>query len=394
MKDDASQIIVGFNQTLPQIDLPPDMIHLGIGQPGSHLLPLKEMETAAAHSLSKGNRFFLAYGEASGNSNFRETLAEFLSAQYPNPVDPEQLLITNGNSQGLDFICTLFTSPGDTVLVEEPSYFLALKIFADHKLNLVSIPVDDNGLVTDVLKERLETLNPAFLYTIPTYHNPASVTLSLKRRQELVAICAQKNLLVIADEVYHFLNYSDDPPPPLGNWSNRCPLISLGSFSKILAPGLRLGWMQASKELVKKISGSGLMVSGGGLNPFTSEIVNSVISLGFLKTHIQLLKNVYRSRIENFCSQLRMHLPDQVAFEVPRGGYFIWIKFPKDIDTNSFRKAAQKQNVDFYPGTLFSHDKGLKNYLRLSFAFYDEKILAEGARRLGKVLINFAPYHE
>ncbi len=375
-----------LSQPLPQIDIPPDMIHLGIGQPSSYLLPLKEMETAAAHSLSKGKNFFLAYGEAKGNGNFRKTLAEFLTDPYSKPVDPRQLLITNGNSQGLDFICTLFTRPGDTVLVEEPSYFLALKIFADHKLNLVSIPVDDNGIITDALKKRLETLTPAFLYTIPTYHNPASVTLSAKRREELVRICAQKGLLVVTDEVYHFLNYSDNPPPSMGTWINDCPLISLGSFSKILAPGLRLGWMHASKGLVKKITGAGVLVSGGGLNPFTSEIINSFIALGFLKTHIQHLKTVYRQRIEVLCDQLRIHLPAQAVFKVPRGGYFIWIKFPDSVDTNSFRKAAQNQNVDFYPGTLFSHNKGLKNYMRLSFAFYDEKILAEGVRRLGKVI--------
>ena len=375
-----------INQTLPQVDLPPNMIHLGLGQPSNHLLPIKELEKAAAHCLSKENSFFLAYGEERGNANFRQTLAEFLTGQYPNPVDPGQLMITNGNSQALDFICTLFARPGDTVLVEEPSYFLALRIFADRKLNLVSIPVDDNGMVTDVLKKKLETLKPSFLYIIPTYHNPASVTLSFKRRQDLVKICAQKDLLVVADEVYHFLNYTDDPPPPMGNWIDRCPLISLGSFSKILAPGLRLGWMHTSTDLVKKMAKSGLIDSGGGFNPFTSEIVNSVISLGFLKANIQRLKNVYHQRIKIFCDQLRIHLPDQAVFKVPQGGYFIWVRLPDNIDTKSFRKAAQKQNVDFHPGALFSHKKGLKNYMRLSFAFYDEEVLAEGARRLGKVI--------
>ena len=375
-----------INQTLPQVDLPPNMIHLGLGQPSNHLLPIKELEKAAGHCLSKENSFFLAYGEERGNANFRQTLADFLTAQYPNPVDPGQLLITNGNSQALDFICTLFTRPGDTVLVEEPSYFLALRIFADHKLNLVSIPVDDNGIVTDILKKKLETLRPSFLYVIPTYHNPASVTLSYKRRQDLVKICAQKNLLVVADEVYHFLNYSDEPPPPMGNWIDKCPLISLGSFSKILAPGLRLGWMHTSPDLIKKMAKSGLLDSGGGFNPFTSEIVNSVICLGFLKANIQRLKNVYRQRIKIFCDQLRIHLPDQAAFKIPKGGYFIWVRFSDGIDTNSFRKAAQKQNVDFNHGALFSHKKGLKNYIRLSFAFYDEEVLAEGARRLGKVI--------
>jgi 2-aminoadipate transaminase len=374
------------NQTLPQLDLPPNMIHLGIGQPSNDLLPVKYMEKAAAHCLSKENSFYLAYGKAKGNNNFRETLSGFLADRYSNPVDPEQLLITNGNSQALDFICTQFTSPGDTVLVEEPSYFLALKIFADHKLNLVGIPVDDNGLVTDVLKKKLETLKPSFLYTIPTYHNPASVTLSAKRRQELVKICAQKDLLIVADEVYHFLNYSDDPPPPMGSWANKCPLISLGSFSKILAPGLRLGWMHTSIDFVKKMEVSGLLDSGGGLNPFVSEVVNSVISLGFLDTYIQRLKKVYSKRIKSFCDQLRMHLPEQAVFKVPTGGYFVWVELPKGIDTNSFRKAAKKQNLDFYPGTFFSHEKRLKNYMRLSFAFYDEDVLAEGARRLGKVI--------
>jgi len=375
------------NQTLPQIDLPRDMIHLGIGQPSNHLLPIKELEKAAAHCLSKENSFFLAYGEERGNANFRQTLAKFLTGQYPNRVDPEQLLITNGNSQALDFICTLFTKPGDTVLVEEPSYFLALRIFAYRKLNLVSIPVDDNGLVTDVLRKKLETLKPSFLYTIPTYHNPASVTLPLKRRENLVEICAQNDLLVVADEVYHFLNYSDDPPPPMGNWTGTCPLISLGSFSKILAPGLRLGWMHTNVGLIKKMTKSGLIDSGGGFNPFTSEIVNSFICLGFLKVHIKHLKTVYGQRIKVFCDQLRMHLPKQAKFKIPKGGYFIWVKLPDNMDTKSLRQEARKHNVDFHQGSLFSHNKELKNYLRLAFALYDEDVLAEGARRLGKVIL-------
>ena len=349
-----------FNQTLPRIDLPRDMIHLGIGQPSNHLLPVKVMKKAAAHCLSKDNSFFLAYGEERGNANFRQTLAEFLTGQYPNPVDPEQLLITNGNSQALDFICTLYANPGDTVLVEEPSYFLALRIFADRKLNLVSIPVDDNGLVTDVLKEKLETLKPSFLYTIPTYHNPASVTLSFKRRQELVEICAQKNLLLVADEVYHFLNYSDEPPPPMGNWIDTCPLISLGSFSKILAPGLRLGWVHTNVELIKKMAKTGLLDSGGGFNPFTSEIVNSVISLGLLNRNIQYLKTVYAQRLKIFCDQLRIHLPKKAKFKIPKGGYFIWVRLPDNIDTKLLRQAAQKQNVDFNHGALFSHKKKIK----------------------------------
>ncbi|MCP4024606.1 MAG: PLP-dependent aminotransferase family protein [Desulfobacteraceae bacterium] len=377
-----------LNEILPQIQLPPNMIHLGLGQPSNHLLPLKEMEKAAAHALSKKDRHFLAYGEEKGNQNFRETLAAFLTRHYPDSVDPDQLFITNGNSQALDFICNLFTLPGDTVLVEEPSYFLALRIFADHKLNLVSVPVDENGLVIDVLKKTLETLKskPVFLYTIPAYHNPASVTLSEKRRKKLVSNCAKNNLMLVADEVYHFLGHSNDSLTPMAAWSGQCPLISLGSFSKILAPGLRLGWIQTHPDIIKKMAGSGVLVSGGGLNPFTSQIVNSFMDLGLLTTHIHHLKQVYGQRKKILSEQLRVHLPDQADFDVPMGGYFIWVRFPDEVDTNAFRKAAQKQDVDFYPGSFFSHKKGLKNYMRLSFAFYGTADLTEGAARLGKVI--------
>lgn len=373
---------------LPQIKIPPDMIHLGIGQPSSSLLPLKEMEQAAAHCLSKKNSFFLAYGEAQGNEAFRQTLAQFLTSQYPNSVSARDLFITNGNSQALDFICTLFTNPGDTVLVEEPSYYLALKIFADRRLNIVSIPVDEKGIDTDLLQQKLETLKPAFLYTIPVYHNPSGVTLSMKRRKQLVQISAHNNLLVIADEVYHFLNYLDDPPLPMGTWKDQCPVISLGSFSKILAPGLRLGWIQTNQDMAKKMSKSGLVVSGGGLNPFVSEIVNSFITLGTLKTNIKTLKDIYHKRLETFYDRLGQDLPENAVFHKPKGGYFIWVKLPGPIDTKLLRPTARKHHVDFMPGHMFSNTDRLKNYMRLSFAFYDEKELEQGSKRLGQVITN------
>jgi 2-aminoadipate transaminase len=341
---------------LPQIQLAPDMIHLGLGQPSASLLPIREMETAAGICLGNDEVFFLAYGEARGNSTFRQTLADFLIDQYQKPMEPDQLLITSGISQALDFICTLFARPGDTIFVEEPSYFLALKIFGDHHLNLVSIPVDENGLDTKVLEEKLASMSPAFLYIIPTYQNPSSVTLSPERREALARISAQKKLLVVADEVYHFLNYKEKPPLPLRMFGDQ--FMSLGSFSKILAPGLRLGWIHTSQDLVKKISRAGLMQSGGGFNPFTSEIVNFVIQKGFLLSHIKHLRQTYSHRAEVLCRELRAALPETISFQTPLGGYFVWLKFPDGINTQTFRKTAQKQNVDFFPGSVFCSGAG------------------------------------
>lgn len=376
------------NFTLPQVDIPVDMIHLGLGQPSNSLLPLNKLKKAASFSLSKKNPFFLAYGREQGNANFRETLAHFLTGQYAYAVKPDQLLITNGNSQALDFICTHFTKPGDTVLVEEPSYFLALKIFADQKLNIVGIPLDSQGIDTDQLQKQIELQTPAFVYTIPAHHNPASITLSYERRNELVRICAENNILLVADEVYHCLSYTKEPPKSMGYWVDKCEMISLGSFSKILAPGLRLGWMQSNPAMIRKLTKSGLLQSGGGFNPFTSEIVNSVIHSGSLNTNLDKLKRTFKKRADVFINQITKNFPDQAVFKVPSGGYFVWIKLPDNIDTKLLRQTAQKNSVDFLPGSFFSSNNRLKNYMRLSFAFYEEELLKEGAKRLGELLCN------
>ncbi len=372
--------------TIPQLDIAPNMIHLGLGQPSNFLLPVKEIQKACAKALSNNNPFYLAYGEEQGNANFRETLASFLTEQYKYPVDDNQLLITNGNSQSLELICTLFTRPGDTIFVEEPSYFLALKIFKDHDLNIVGIPMDKNGLDVGMLEEKLKKETPKFLYTVPTFHNPASVTLSLKRRKKLAEICHKNRVLIVADEVYHFLSYQGSLPPSMGKWIDQCDLISLGSFSKILAPGLRLGWMHSNSKLIKTIIKYGVLHSGGGFNPFTSEIINTMILSGQLDKHLKMLKTTYSHRVETFCIELKKYLPQNIKFHTPSGGYFIWMELPDHIDANAFRKKAKKHDVDFLPGVLFSSKGELKNYIRLSFAFYDEDLLKEGAKRLGSLL--------
>jgi 2-aminoadipate transaminase len=184
-----------------QLDIPPGMIHLGIGQPDPSLLPLALMKNAAEHRLSHGDASLLAYGAESGDGYFRLALARFLTAHYHKPVDADDLFVTAGASQGLDLICTLFTKPGETIFVEEPSYFLALNIFRDHGLNIIGLPMDEDGLIIEALEENLTQHHPAFLYTIPTFHNPSGVTLSAARRERLVQLSQEHNLLIVADEV-------------------------------------------------------------------------------------------------------------------------------------------------------------------------------------------------
>jgi DNA-binding transcriptional MocR family regulator len=369
-----------------QLNIPKGMIDFGVGQPSPSLLPLSLLEKAAQHRLNRNDASLLAYGSQQGDGYFRIALARFLDEYYPIRVEPEQLFVTAGASQGLDLICTLFAKPGDTIFVEEPSYFLALRIFRDHQLNIIGLPMDDDGLVVEALQEQLGRHKPVFLYTVPTFHNPSSVTLSTARREKLVQLSQQHNFLIVADEVYHLLAYSTTPPPPLASYTDVGTVLSLGSFSKILAPGLRLGWIQTGQALMDRLVTCGLLDSGGGLNPFTSGLVRSAIESGLQSNHLEHLKGVYAKRLNVLKSALKRQLPEALTFNEPAGGFFVWFKLSTSVDTTELLHEARQHRVGYLPGIKFSSHQGLKNYVRLSFSYYEKNKLELGIKRLGEVI--------
>jgi DNA-binding transcriptional MocR family regulator len=368
-----------------QLNLPAGMIDFSVGQPSPSLLPLEVMREAAAHRL-RDDASLLAYGAEQGDGYFRLALARFLSQGYGQPVEAEQLFITASASDALDLICTLFSQAGDTIFVEEPSYFLALRIFADHHLNVISLPVDGEGLIVEALEEKLRQYRPVFLYTIPVFHNPASVTLSAARRERLACLSREHDFLIVADEVYQLLAYTETPPPPMLTYDEAGTILSLGSFSKILAPGARLGWIQAQPARLQRFVTCGLLDSGGGLNPFTSGIVRSAIELGLQQQQLTHLKSVYSRRAATLCRALWQHLPSTITFAEPGGGFFIWLRLPEEMDAAALLPALRQHNVSFNPGIKFSSQHRLRNYARLSFAYYDNEALQEGVERLAQAL--------
>lgn len=362
-----------------QIQVPENFIDLGRGDPGLDLLPLNLLHSAAQNRLSQGDNEFLQYGTEKGDGYFRVAFADFLSKKYNFTVDIESLFITSGISAGLDLICTLFTKPGDTIFVEEPSYFLALKIFSDHGLKVASIRTDEHGLVIDDLILKLKKSKPKFVYVIPTFQNPAGRTLSQERREQLVSLAKEHDFLILADEVYQFLNYTQTPPNSLASFHSE-HVISLGSFSKILAPGLRLGWIQTHASVMQKITSAGVLDSGGGMNPFTSTIVRHVIESDNLEKNIESLKQTFAQRIKIMDECLRKYIPS-AEFSTPHGGYFFWVRIP-NVDMAELRKKASDHQVGLRQGLLFSSNDSLKDYMRLSISFYDESKLEEGIVRL------------
>lgn len=371
---------------ITQLNLPATTIDLGVGQPDPSLLPLALIRQAADHRLRQGDPSLLQYGTEPGNGYFRRELAQFLSDGYGVAVDPDRLFITAGATSGLDLVCARFTKPGDTVFVEEPTYFLALRLFADRRLNVVGLPTDANGLVVEALEEKLAEIRPAFLYTVPTFHNPSGVTLTASRREHLVRLSGQHGFYVVADEVYHLLAYTTAPPPPMASYDASGRVISLGSFSKILAPGLRLGWIQTAPDLIRRMTRSGLLLSGGGMNPFTSAVVQSAIELGLQREHLNRLIGIYRQRASDLEAALNETLSTSTTFIAPGGGFFYWLRLAQDLDAAALRDTAKRNGVNFQPGVNFSAGGELHNCMRLCFVYYDSDRLREGVRRLAAVI--------
>ena len=373
------------------ISIPEGVIDLGWGHPSPRLHPTDMLRRATDIVLADGAPIPLQYGATQGYGPLLHSLAEFLSAQdsYTSPVSPQELFLTAGASQAIDHTTTLFTQTGDTVFVEEPTYYLIQSIFEDHGLKVVGVPTDNDGLRMDALEAMLADRSvpaPKMLYIIPTYQNPSGSVLPADRRSKLVELAQQHGFLVLADEVYNLLHYGKPPPPPIASFdtSEEGCVISLGSFSKILGPGLRTGWLQARPPLIQRFATAGLTISGGGLNHFTSTLVHAVLEQGMLQDNIAILRSTYGERVSAMSAAVRKHLGDAVDFTAPGGGYFFWLTFNDGTNTDALLPIAQEHGVNYRPGTAFSAQGAFTNAIRLAFALYEPDMLAEGIRRIAE----------
>ena len=372
---------LGITQLSPQ----PGFIDLGMGNPDLDLLPLELIRQSAQVYFASDDHRPLQYGKEQGDGYFRRALARFLSTAYGKPVGREHLFVTNGASSALALLCSLYTQPGDVVFVEEPTYFLALRIFADDRLKVVPVPMDDDGLRLDELDRLLKTYQPKFVYTIPTFQNPSGRTLIQSRREGLVERARRHNFLIIADEVYHLLPYTQEPPDPFALFAQQAEqVVSVNSFSKILAPGLRLGWVQAHDQVIERLTGSGLLDSGGGMNPFVSALLRALIESDELSAHIARLRDEYAHRLGAMDAALQQYLP-QAEYVRPQGGFFFWVRFP-GVDGESLRQKGRDFDIGLRQGALFSSQRELEDTVRLSFSYYSTDQIELGIKRLSDCL--------
>mmetsp|Transcript_8410 Transcript_8410/g.15218 ORF Transcript_8410/g.15218 Transcript_8410/m.15218 type:complete len:400 (-) Transcript_8410:824-2023(-) len=373
------------------------VINLGKGHPATRLLPLEELKNAFVRATMRPNAAvnMLQYGNGEGNQD----AVDAVRSEFEPDAAPGSILITNGSSQALDSVCLMFSSPGDTIYADSPAYFLAFFTFKDHGLKVVDIPTDEFGIDTEQLRIKLQSSSPddrpKLLYTVPFCNNPTGISMTEQRIKELVSLAQEYNFKVVVDEVYRFLTFPADSAPPKSVRSfdnDSCPcVIALNSFSKLLGPGLRLGWMTAHPSLIQKLVESGLILSGGGLNPVTSEAIAELIRTGEQRKIITNLRKVYESKMNAMSDAVdRYIIADvcpQAVYYKPTGGFFFWLRFPDGLlDTWQLNEIAQlKHGVSFFPGAKFSSSgrkTPLDNCLRMCFAFLESDELEEGVRRL------------
>ena len=374
-----------FNLPSVLVSIKDGVIDLGWGHPSSRLHPIEAIRTASEILLASDDTASLQYGATQGFGPFLESLAGFLTRQpaYDIPVDPRHLFLTAGASQGLDLACTLYAPAGSTVVVEEPTYFVIEKIFRDRNLNVVGVPIDAQGMrVSELENLLLDGLRPNLVYIIPTFQNPTGLCLSNDRRTQLISLANKFDFHILADEVYQLIYFEDLPPKPLLAFDQGNRVISFGSFSKILAPGLRAGWIHAAPEIIKKFSDAAITFSGGGFNHYSSALIREVIDLGLLDTHVSALRQEYSVRSEAMHQALQLYFGREIEYIHPAGGYYFWITFPEGFDSDRLLDSAEKAGVSYRPGNAFSESGKFSRQIRLAYTLFEVEELKEGISRL------------
>ncbi|GAB3276571.1 PLP-dependent aminotransferase family protein [Actinocorallia lasiicapitis] len=366
----------------------PEIVSLAGGMPFVSALPLDEVGAMLQHVVATRGSQALQYGSAQGDPELRERICEVMAMEGIT-ASPEDVTVTVGSQQALDLLTKIFVDPGDVVLAESPSYVGALGTFAAYQADVVHVPMDALGLVPEALREtlvrlRAENRRVKFLYTVPTFQNPAGVTLSTARRAEVLALAEEFDLLIIEDNPYGLLSFDGLPPRPMrADESER--VVYLGSFSKTFASGLRVGWALAPHAVRAKLvlAAESAMLSHSNLTQFA---VREFLSAHPWRDQVKTFTELYRERRDAMLEALTTHMPEGTTWTRPAGGFFVWLTLPEGLDSKAMAPLAIANRVAYVPGTGFYADGSGHRHLRLSYCYPEPAHLQEGVRRLSEVI--------
>jgi 2-aminoadipate transaminase len=370
---------------------PPGTISFIYGLPDSDTFPVGDLRQAVEQVLRQRPALALQYGPEQGYGPLIDYLRDKLAREEGLQLDRPQIMLVGGSTQALDHLCVLLTKPGDIVLVEAPTYHETIQLFRDHGLRPLQIPTDEQGIMVDALGSRLKALarrgeRARILYTIPNFQNPSGITLAADRRPAVLDLAEQFDLLVMEDDVYRDLVYEGGVPASLYALNGGQRVLRIGSFSKILAPGLRMGWLMGPEGLIDRLINSGLRCMSGGANPLIANVLADYCLQGQLDLHIEQLRQIYRERRDVMLAALASCMPDGVRWTQPGGGFFIWLTLPEPYRAVEVAQRAREAGLLIPVGDPFFAERPVGQCLRLAFSYVTPGKIREGIEILGRVL--------
>ena len=373
-----------FIREILKVTADPEVISFAGGLPNPQYFPVKDLAEAAARVLAEDGENALQYSTTEGYLPLRQYIAEWYSTKKGLEVTPDEILITNGSQQGLDLIGKVFLNAGDRVIIERPGYLGAIQAFSIFEPMFIPVPLQEDGIDTDLLEKALDINEVKLFHTVVNFQNPSGITYSKQKRLELADIFKDRDTILIEDDPYGELRFAGEEVPPISSYLQG-NVVLLGSFSKIVAPGLRLGWICAPEDVMESIVVA-KQASDLHSNYFSQRIVYKYLCDNDIDEHIAGIREAYKSQRDRMVSSIEKHFPEEVKFTRPEGGMFIWVTLPERVSALRLFDLAGGENVAFVPGSAFYVDEGGKNTLRLNFSNSNENEIEEGIKRLAKVM--------
>jgi 2-aminoadipate transaminase len=368
----------------------PEIISLAGGMPDGRFFPIDRVIEASTFALREYGKKALQYGSTEGIKKLRVLLMDRMENEGVGGIDLDNVIVSTASQQGLSLVAQVFVNPGDTVIVEEPSYLGAIQAFASMQAKFCTVPLDKDGLQVDILEDRLKELQkahirPKFVYTVPNFHNPAGVTMTLERRKKLIELAHTYDLLIIEDDPYGEIRFEGEPIPSLLALGGKDRVVALRTFSKISFPGLRLGWIVAREDIMNKII-VGKQAADLCSPAMTQYIAYEFVSRGWLDDYVNVVRREYPKKKNAMISALEQYFPVGSSWTDPQGGLFVWVKVPEHIDTAAMFREAINAKVAYVVGIAFYPHRDDNCHMRLNFSAVDPEHITEGIHRLGDLL--------
>jgi 2-aminoadipate transaminase len=367
----------------------PDVISFAGGLPASETFPVKDLESISCDLLREKGATALQYGPTEGEFALREEISKWMSRENVS-VGPENILVTSGSQQGLDIVSKVFLDPNDIVVVELPTYIGGLQAFTAYRARMIGVSQDDHGMRMELLEKTLTKLaargkKPKFIYVVPDFQNPSGVTMSLERRRKLLQLAYKFEVPIVEDSPYRDLRFAGQTVPAIFSLDKDRQVIVLGTFSKLLCPGLRLAWIMAPAEWMDK-----MVVAKQSMDlcssTYTQLMVAEFMKRGLLPKQIERIRRLYAKKREVMLEALRKYMPEGVEWTEPEGGLFLWVKLPKKMNTSALFPKAVENKVIYVVGSAFHCDGKGQNTMRLNFSYPSEEQISKGIERLARMI--------